>query len=48
MAGSTVRILYDLDGDYPEVMFDKWSGYFREVSEDQIMMKLDETGTLLG
>ena len=48
MAGRKVRIWYDPEGDYPEVMFDQGPGYFRETSSDQVMEKVDESGNLLG
>ena len=48
MAQRKVRIWYDPEGDYLEVMFDQKPGYFRETSSDQVMEKVDEAGNLLG
>jgi len=48
MAERKVRIWYDPEGDYLEVMFDQKPGYFRETSSDQVMEKVDEAGNLLG
>jgi nucleoid DNA-binding protein len=43
-----VRIWYDPEGDYLEVMFKMRAGYFRETEHDQVMEKVDEEGNLLG
>jgi uncharacterized protein YuzE len=43
-----VRIWYDAEGDYLEVMFEKKAGYFRETDNDQVMEKVDEDGNVLG
>jgi len=48
MAERKVRIWYDPEGDYLEVVFDQKPGYFRETSSDQVMEKVDEAGNLLG
>ena len=48
MAERKVRIWYDPEGDYLEVIFDQKPGYFRETSSDQVMEKVDEAGNLLG
>ena len=48
MAERKVRIWYDPEGDYLEVMFDQKPGYFRETSNDQVMEKVDEAGNLVG
>jgi uncharacterized protein YuzE len=48
MAERKVRIWYDPEGDYLEVMFDQKPGYFRETSSDQVMKKVDEAGNILG
>ena len=48
MAQRKVRIWYDPEGDYLEVMFDQKPGYFRETSSDQVMEKVDEAGNILG
>ena len=48
MAERKVRIWFDPEGDYLEVMFDQKPGYFRETSSDQVMEKVDAAGNILG
>ena len=48
MAGKTVKIWYDPEGDYLEVIFDQREGYFRETESDQVMQKVDRDGNILG
>jgi uncharacterized protein YuzE len=48
MAERKVKIWYDPEGDYLEVMFDQKPGYFRETASDQVMEKVDEAGNILG
>jgi len=48
MAERRVKIWYDREGDYLEVIFDQKPGYFRETANDQIMEKVDEQGNILG
>ncbi len=43
-----VKIWYDAEGDFLEVIFDEKPGYFRETLSDQVMEKVDEQGKLLG
>jgi uncharacterized protein YuzE len=43
-----VKIWYDAEGDYLEVIFDQKPGYFRETQSDQVMEKVDEQGNVLG
>ena len=43
-----VRIWYDPEGDYLEVMFDQKAGYFRETENDRVMEKVDDEGNILG
>ena len=43
-----VKIWYDHEGDYLEVIFDQKPGYFRETQSDQVMEKVDEQGNVLG
>jgi len=43
-----VKIWYDPEGDYLEVIFDQKAGYFRETENDQVMEKVDEEGNVLG
>ncbi|TAK67129.1 MAG: DUF2283 domain-containing protein [Betaproteobacteria bacterium] len=48
MAEKRLKIWYDREGDYLEVIFDQRSGYFRETANDQVMEKVDERGNVLG
>ena len=48
MASQRVKIRYDPEGDYLEVIFDQRPGYFRETKNDQVMEKVDEEGNVLG
>ena len=48
MAEKRVKIWYDKEGDYLEVIFDQKAGYFRETASDQVMEKVDEQGNILG
>ena len=48
MAERKLRIWYDREGDYLEVIFDQSEGYFRETASDQVMAKVDASGRLLG
>lgn len=43
-----IKIWYDPEGDYLEVMFEKKEGYFRETESDQIMEKVDMEGKVIG
>jgi len=48
MAARKLRVWYDPEGDYLEVIFDQKPGYFRETASDQVMEKVDEDGNVLG
>lgn len=48
MAERKVKIWYDQEGDFLEVIFDEKPGYFRETESDQVMEKVDEQGNILG
>jgi len=48
MEGRTVRVWYDREGDFLEVIFDQREGYFRETQNDQVMEKVDAQGDVLG
>ncbi len=48
MAEKHVKIWYDPEGDYLEVIFDQKPGYFRETVNDQVMEKVDDAGNVLG
>ena len=48
MAERKLKVWYDPEGDYLEVIFDQKPGYFRETANDHVMEKVDEEGNLLG
>jgi hypothetical protein len=48
MARRKVKIWYDPEGDFLEVIFDQKPGYCRETPRDQVMEKVDEDGYVLG
>ncbi|MBI3629336.1 MAG: DUF2283 domain-containing protein [Candidatus Rokubacteria bacterium] len=48
MAERKLKIWYDQEGDYLEVIFDQKPGYFRETESDQVMEKVDEQGHVIG
>lgn len=48
MAKKIVKLWYDAEGDYLEVLFDQHKGYFRETRSDQVMEKVDGMGNILG
>ena len=43
-----VKLWYDPEGDYLEVIFDQREGFFRETENDQVMEKVDADGNILG
>ncbi|OGW89201.1 MAG: DUF2283 domain-containing protein [Omnitrophica bacterium RIFCSPLOWO2_01_FULL_50_24] len=48
MARKIVKLWYDREGDYLEVLFERGKGFFRETANDQVMEKVDEDGNVLG
>jgi hypothetical protein len=48
MAERKVKVWYDPEGDFLEVIFDHKPGYFRETPSDQVMEKVDDQGNILG
>ena len=48
MEQKQVRVWYDPEGDYLEVVFDQRGGYFRATDDDRVMEKVDAEGNLLG
>ncbi|RZN39762.1 MAG: DUF2283 domain-containing protein [Methanosarcinales archaeon] len=46
--GKKIKIWYDKEGDYLEVIFDRKAGYFKETANDSVMKKVDETGNIIG
>lgn len=43
-----LKIWYDSEGDYLEVIFDQKAGYFRGTENDRVMEKVDDEGNVLG
>lgn len=43
-----LRVWYDEEGDYLEVLFEEKDGYFRETSNDAVMEKVDGIGNIIG
>ncbi len=43
-----IRVWHDPEGDYLEVMLHHRPGYFRETAVDQVMVKVDAAGQILG
>ena len=48
MAKRKVKIWFDREADYLEVIFDQREGFFRETKNDQVMEKVDAKGNVLG
>jgi uncharacterized protein YuzE len=46
--GEKVKIWYDKEADYLEVLFDTREGYFRETENDAVMEKVDKEGNIVG
>jgi len=43
-----IKVWYDSEGDYLEVIFETKEGYFKETESDQIMEKVDMDGKVIG
>jgi uncharacterized protein YuzE len=43
-----VRIWYDAEGDFLEVLFSDTPGFMRETPNDAVMERVDEQGKILG
>ena len=43
-----VKIWFDKEGDFLEVLFSEKPGYMRETANDAVMERVDESGSLLG
>lgn len=46
--GKTVRVWFDPEGDYLEVSFSNAPGTFEETENDQVMVKVNDEGDVLG
>ena len=43
-----IKVWFDKEGDYIEVLFEKKAGYFKETENDAVMEKVDEEGNIIG
>jgi hypothetical protein len=43
-----VKIWFDVEGDFLEVLFSDRPGFMRETSNDAVMERVDEQGNILG
>ena len=43
-----IKVWYDPEADYLEVIFEDRSGTFRETALDQVMAKVDAQGRIIG
>ena len=46
--GKEIKVWYDKEGDYLEVLFERKAGYFKETPNDAVMEKVDEEGNIIG
>ena len=46
--GKEIKVWYDKEGDYLEVIFERKAGYFKETQNDAVMEKVDEEGNIIG
>ena len=46
--GEEIKVWYDKEGDYLEVLLEKKAGYFKETENDAIMEKIDNEGNVIG
>jgi uncharacterized protein YuzE len=48
MAGKVVKMWFDPEADFLEVIFEQKPGYFRGTENDQVMKKVDQEGNVIG
>lgn len=46
--GKEIKVWYDKEGDYLEVIFERKEGYFRETENDAVMENVDGEGNTIG
>jgi len=46
--GQEIKVWYDKEGDYLEVLFERKAGYFKETENDAVMEKIDADGNVIG
>ena len=48
MASQVVKIWYDKEGDFLEILFSDKAGYMRSSADEGIMERVDEEGKVIG
>jgi hypothetical protein len=48
MERKMIKVWYDKEADFLEVIFEKKEGFFRETDNDHVMEKVDLDGHILG
>lgn len=48
MTQAKIKVWWDPDADFLEVIFANKSGYMRETSDDRVMVRVDDEGNVLG
>jgi uncharacterized protein YuzE len=43
-----IKVWYDKEGDYLEVLLERKEGYFKETENDAVMEKVDAEGNVIG
>ena len=46
--GAEIKVWYDKEGDYLEVLFERKTGFFKETENDAVMEKVDSEGNVIG
>jgi uncharacterized protein YuzE len=43
-----IKVWFDAEGDFLEVLFSEESGFMRETEDDRVMERVDQQGNILG
>lgn len=43
-----IKVWYDKEGDFLEVVFEKKKGYFKQTDSEDVMEKIDLEGNIIG
>lgn len=46
--GQRIKIWFDAEGDFLEVLFSDKAGFLRETQDDRVMERVDQEGNILG
>ncbi|HWR58217.1 MAG TPA: DUF2283 domain-containing protein [Thermodesulfovibrionales bacterium] len=46
--GKAIKVWYDKEGDYLEVLFERKADYFKETDNDAVIEKVDAEGNVIG